>query len=359
MSTMANQAVEKEKVLSRGRFTREEIFSQPEAWEQAIEVLRERVEDIQEYSRLDEYQQVIFTGCGSTYYLSRSVAAQFQVMTGHSARGLPASELWLSPKKSYIPDARTLLIAISRSGETTETLRACDTFRRNHKGKIITLVCNPGSALTKLGDFNLAFPSGMEQSIAQTRAFSTLFLGAIGMCAIWAVPKFEVHLFSSLPQVGRKIIDKYYPLAAQLGQNTEIDRIYFLGSGERFGLACELSLKMKEMCLTHSESFYFMEFRHGPKAMVNGNTLIVGLVSESTAGYEQAVLEDVRNLGAVTVSIGEHNTDVLFNSGLEEVYRNVLYLPFGQMMALERAIAKGLDPDHPTNLDAVVKLTKL
>jgi glucosamine--fructose-6-phosphate aminotransferase (isomerizing) len=356
---MANQAVKKEQVLSRGRYTREEIFSQPEAWEQAIEVLKERVEDIQEYSRLDEYQQVIFTGCGSTYYLSLSVAAQFQVMTGHSARGLPASELWLSPKKSYIPDARILLIAISRSGETTETLRACDTFRRNHKGKIITLVCNPGSALTKLGDFNLAFPSGMEQSIAQTRAFSTLFLGAIGMCAIWAVPKFEVHHFSSLPQVGRKIVDQYYPLAAQLGQNTEIDRIYFLGSGERFGLACELSLKMKEMCLTHSESFHFMEFRHGPKAMVNGNTLIVGLVSESTAGYEQAVLEDVRNLGAVTVSIGEHNTDVLFNSGLEEVYRNVLYLPFGQMMALERAIAKDLDPDHPTNLDAVVKLTKL
>jgi glucosamine--fructose-6-phosphate aminotransferase (isomerizing) len=210
-----------------------------------------------------------------------------------------------------------------------------------------------------LGDLNLIFPSGMEQSIAQTRAFSTLFLCTVGLSAIWTEGRFNFDQIHSLPQVGRQILDHYYPMAAQIGRNVGIDRIYFLGSGERFGLACELSLKMKEMCLTHSESFHFMEFRHGPKAMVNENTLVVGLVSESNAIYELAVLKDVQNLGAETIRIGENDTDVSFNSELEEVYRNVLYLPFGQMMALERAIAKGLDPDHPTNLDAVVKLTKV
>jgi glutamine---fructose-6-phosphate transaminase (isomerizing) len=116
-------------------------------------------------------------------------------------------------------------------------------------------------------------------------------------------------------------------------------------------------LKMKEMCLTHSESFHFMEFRHGPKAMVNPDTLVVGLVSEKNKFYEMAVLDDIKELGAEVISIGEHDTDISFNSGLEEVFRNVLYLPFGQMMAYERAMAKGLDPDNPTNLDAVVKLT--
>jgi glucosamine--fructose-6-phosphate aminotransferase (isomerizing) len=345
--------------MTRGKYTREEIFSQPESWEQAIKVLKEQDKTIQEYSRLDEYRQVIFTGCGSTYYLSRAAAAQFQTITGHPARGLPASELWLSPRANYVSNANILLIAISRSGETSETLQACDGFRANCLGKTITLVCNPGSALTTLGDMNLVFPSGMEQSIAQTRAFSTLYLGAVGMCAIWAPGRFNFDQIDSIPPIGRQLINHYHPLATQLGQNTDTDRIYFLGSGERFGIACELSLKMKEMCLTHSESFHFMEFRHGPKAMVNRNTLVVGLVSESNADYELAVLGDVQELGAATISIGEHNVDVSFNSGLEEVYRNVLYLPFGQMMALERAIAKSLDPDHPTNLDAVVKLTEM
>jgi glucosamine--fructose-6-phosphate aminotransferase (isomerizing) len=136
----------------------------------------------------------------------------------------------------------------------------------------------------------------------------------------------------------------------------ELDRIYFLGSGGRFGLACELNLKMKEMSLTHSEAFHFMEFRHGPKAMVNRNTLIVGLVSETNAKHELAVLKDTQDLGAEIVTMGENNVDISFNSGLEEVFRNILYLPFGQMMAYERSIAKGLDPDHPNNLDSIVKL---
>ena len=346
-------------MMTRGEFTREEIFSQPEAWEDAIQALKRQEKAIQEFAQLDGYQQIIFTGCGSTYYLSRAAAAQFQEMTGYAARGLPASELWLSPKLHYLANSRTLLVAISRSGETSETLRACEAFRSNHQGNTITLVCDPGSSLTKFGELNLVFPSGMEQSIAQTRAFSTLFLGAIGMFAIWAGGEFPFDQITSLPQAGRRIIDNYYPMAQNNGRNVDLDRIYFLGSGERFGLACELSLKMKEMCLTHSESFHFMEFRHGPKAMVNAHTLIVGLVSEQNAGYEQAVLADIKSLGADVISIGEDDTDVSFNSGLEEVFRNVLFLPFGQMMAYERAMAKGLDPDHPTNLDAVVKLTKL
>lgn len=359
MRMMANQKVATKQGMARGKYTREEIFSQPESWERAIEVLKEQVESIEEYSNLDEYRQVIFTGCGSTYYLSRAAATQFQAMTGHPARGLPASELWLSPKANYIWNAPTLLVAISRSGETSETLQACEVFRAHCLGKIITLVCNPGSNLATLGDMNLIFPSGMEQSIAQTRAFSTLFLGAIGMCAIWAPGKYNFNRMKSVSQAGRQLINQYHPMATQLGQNIDFDRIYFLGSGERFGLACELSLKMKEMCLTHSESFHFMEFRHGPKAMVNRNTLVVGLVSESNADYDLAVLADVEKLGAKTISIGEQKMDVSFNSGLEEVYRNVLYLPFGQMMAFERAIVKGLDPDYPTNLDAVVKITKV
>jgi len=113
---------------------------------------------------------------------------------------------------------------------------------------------------------------------------------------------------------------------------------------------------MKEMSLTHSEAFHFLEFRHGPKAMVNQNTLVVGLVSAKNAAYELAVLEDVRMLGAEIITLGENGLDISFNSGLKEVNSNILYLPFGQMLAYERAIAKGFDPDRPVHLDPVVKL---
>jgi len=83
---------------------------------------------------------------------------------------------------------------------------------------------------------------------------------------------------------------------------------------------------------------------------------MIGLVSENNFGHEFKVLEEIKELGAEVLTIGEKGTDISFNSGLEEVIRNILYLPIGQMMAYERSIAKGLDPDHPNNLDSVVEL---
>jgi glucosamine--fructose-6-phosphate aminotransferase (isomerizing) len=90
--------------------------------------------------------------------------------------------------------------------------------------------------------------------------------------------------------------------------------------------------------------------------MVTASTLVVGLLSESNRAVEAAVLEDVRALGGRTFTIGEAEADVRFNSGMQEVYWNVLYLPVGQLLAFERSMAKGLNPDRPNNLDPVVKL---
>ena len=340
----------------RGQYTREEIYSQPEVWSVALTVLDERSQEVLDYSTRYTHQQIIFTGCGSTYYLSCAAAALFQELTGLSAQGIPASELWLSHHYCYHTPETTTLIAISRSGETSETLRACELFQSKYKGKIITLVCDPSSSLAKMGMLNLTFPFAMEKSVAQTRAFSTLYLSVVGLSLIWSGRIDTLSAIRSLPDSGRKILSGYSSLARERGGNLKIDRIYYLGSGGRYGLACELNLKMKEMSLTHSEAFHFLEFRHGPKSMVNQNTLVVGLVSEANAKYEIAVLEDVRALGAEIIAMGEHNAEVSFNSGLEEVMRNILYLPFGQMLAYERSMAKGFDPDRPEHLDQVVRL---
>jgi glucosamine--fructose-6-phosphate aminotransferase (isomerizing) len=341
----------------QGIFTREEIYSQPESWILALEVLNKQRRYIQDLSQKEKYDQVIFTGCGSTYYLSLAAAALFQQMTGLPTRALPASELWLYPHSSYISSGRTLLIAISRSGETTETLEACKSYKARGRDSLMTMVCYPDSQLAKQGMLNLIFPSGMEKSVAQTRAFSTLYLGVIGLCTLWSG---QIDLFKkldSLPRIGQRLITNYGSMAEQIGRNLDLDQVFFLGSGPRFGLACELNLKMKEMSLTHSEAFHFLEFRHGPKSMVTRNTLVIGLISEENSTNEFSVLDDMRNLGGQVLSIGESHTDISFMSELEEVIRNVLYLPFGQMMALNRSLAKNLDPDHPNNLDSVVILT--
>jgi glucosamine--fructose-6-phosphate aminotransferase (isomerizing) len=110
------------------------------------------------------------------------------------------------------------------------------------------------------------------------------------------------------------------------------------------------------MSLTHSEPFHFMEFRHGPMSMITESTALVALVSEANRTHELKVLDEMRERGAQIVPIGETDVAVEFRSGLSEAARSVLYLPFAQLIGYERSMAKGLNPDQPHNLTAVVKL---
>jgi glucosamine--fructose-6-phosphate aminotransferase (isomerizing) len=113
---------------------------------------------------------------------------------------------------------------------------------------------------------------------------------------------------------------------------------------------------MKEMSLTHSEPFHFLEFRHGPKSMVNEKTVVIGLVSESIYNYEKAVLDEMQGLGGKIVALAESGADISFDSQIPEPAREVLYLPILQLMAFYRSLSKGLNPDKPNNLTSVIKL---
>jgi glucosamine--fructose-6-phosphate aminotransferase (isomerizing) len=340
----------------KGTYTQEEILSQPEAWAAALQVLDERRQEILQLYTDHPPDQILFTGCGSTYYLSLAAAALTQELTGQPTRGLPASELWLYPASSYPWDARTLLVAVSRSGATTETLRACQAFKEGGRGVLLTISCYADKPLAASGDLNLVLPSGAERSVAQTRAFSSLYLATVALAASWGEQRGVYDELAALPPACRRLLESYADLANSLGRESRFERFYFLGSGPRYGLACELSLKMKEMSLSHSEPFHFMEFRHGPKSMVNPETLVVGLVSEQNAAEENKVLEEMQTLGAQVFTMGEASGSVVFHSGLVEAARNSLYLPIGQLLAFERAISKGLDPDLPENLQAVIQL---
>jgi glucosamine--fructose-6-phosphate aminotransferase (isomerizing) len=341
--------------MENGLFTRQEILSQPEAWAAALKVMDETRQGSMDLNPVGRYGQVLFTGCGSTYYLGMAAACLAQELTGIPCRAFPASELWLNPGSSY-PAGKTLLVAVSRSGETSETLRACESFLKDKRGDLLTLSCYGDMPLAKMGAVNLVLSSGQERSVAQTRAFSTLYVGSLALACLWANRADLFDSLSNLPDAGRRILKNYASLAAEVGRDADLDRFYWLGSGARQGLACELSLKMKEMSLSHSEAFHFLEFRHGPKSMVTPTALTIGLCSTTNKAKELAVLTEVKSMGGRILDMAEAGSMIRFDSGLEEAVGNVLVLPAGQLIAFERSLSKGLDPDRPNNLDPVVKL---
>lgn len=339
-----------------GYFTRSEIYSQPRIWAESLARIRAKSIFIDRQLSKHKFDHILFTGCGSTYYLALSLSAFAQELTGVPARASPASEIWLNQASAYSMRHRHLLVAVSRSGQTTETLQAVKSFKESASGRILTLSCYPNSPLAELGDINLIFPEAQEQSIAQTRAFSSLLLAGMALAEIFSGKVQTLSQLESLSSLCSALLDKYSPLAHELGNMEVFDRYYFLGSGARYGLACEASLKMKEMSLSHSEAFHFLEFRHGPMSMVNQHALIVGLLSESNGEQEVALLKEMEQKGASILSIGEKDFQISFDSGLSERITCPLYLPILQLLAYEHALCKGCDPDLPHNLEPVVRL---
>lgn len=326
-----------------------EIRSQTQAWVQALQVT-----NATRLPTAGDYDQVIFTGCGSTYYLSLAAAALYQELTGRAARAVPGGELLLNPG-TVLTGQKTLLIAVSRSGTTTETVKAAEKFKIQKSGTLV-VISNYDEQLSRLADVNILIERGQEQSVAQTRSFASMYVAVTAFCARLAGSVDLLAAMNKLPAAGDQLMDRYGSFAGSIGENLAFDRFYFLGSGIRHGLACEVNLKMKEMTLTHSEAFHFLEFRHGPMSMVNRNAVVIGMVSDANRIHEAKVLEEMQALGGTVIALAESDADIVFGSGVPENARGVLYLPVLQLMAYHRSLAKGLNPDQPNNLTAVVKL---
>ncbi len=343
----------------------QEITGQTTAWKATLKEVAGKAADVKGLLSRRAFQRVLFIGCGSTYYASLSAARIFQGLTGLEARALPSSEVFLFPQLWLSQGGPALLVAISRSGETTETLRAVELFRKNWGQDVLAITCHDESTLPTMSTLTLVAPEAREKSIAQTRSFSSMLIASQAMAAIAAGRDDLLQALQSLPALGEDLLKREQSLATQLGQDPSIQSFCFLGSGPHYGLACEGMLKTKEMSLSTSASFHFLEFRHGPISMADCQTLIVGLVSDSAYEEEVAVLWQAQKLGARILLMAEHGDrlgsgrpdySVYLHSGVPELVRGALYLPTMQLLAYHRALAKGLNPDKPANLEFAVRL---
>ncbi|GIL09333.1 MAG: glucosamine--fructose-6-phosphate aminotransferase [Chloroflexota bacterium] len=349
----------------RGIHTFTEITSQPELWDKAVDAFQRQSGAFSALWEAGNFDQLLLTGCGSTYYLALAGAALFQRLTGISARAYPASEIALLPDLALLPKARPLLIAVSRSGKTTETLEAVRVFRERTGQPVVSVTCASASALSAQSDLAIAIDEAQEQSLAQTRSFACMLIVVEALAAL--AGRADSAAVAKLTPIVTRALASYHDLARRLGEDKQIERFFFLGSGPLYGIACEGMLKMKEMSLAYSEAFHVLEFRHGPMSMVNAQTLIVGLISDEAHPQEIAVLRQMHQRGAQVLALAEqdYGSDlagwahfVRLDTGLPGWARPVTYLLVLQLMAYYRALLRDQDPDRPTNLDFVISLDK-
>jgi len=343
-----------------------EILTQRGAWEETVEVVLSHSSQIRSFFQAAQPGQVIFAGCTSPLYAGNAAAVYWQSALGIPCRAVPCSELVQFPSAYYADQpGKPILVVLSRSGKTTETLWAVQEFERRYPGRILYIGCTPGSELEKLAHLSLLIPKGAEETLPQTRSFSAMYLAALLSGALVSQQDEIMEMLKHAPQLVEPVIRSTEPIIARLFEKRVLRNIFYLGSGPLFGIAQEAALKMMEMSISETMCFSFLESRHGPKSLINDQSLVVGLYSHAGLNLEAQLMEELtlKHL-AMTVALlpdpgwtsGQVTHKLPVNSSWPDSILGLSYLPAIQLLGYYRALANGVDPDTPRNLTAYIEI---
>jgi len=254
---------------------------------------------------------------------------------------------------------------ISRSGRTSEAVRAARQLERQHDVRTIAITCADGAPLEQECSLTLKLPDADEQSMVMTRSFTSMVLS---LQYLAATIRGDAEFQRALTEVARQMAPLFEQVPPRLRSFVEahdFEDCVFLAQGPLFGIASECMLKVTEASCTYAQVFHSLEFRHGPKAIVSPKTLLTFLVSESSYDAEIELLEEMKGLGGTTMVVANRleerarkSSDFAVELGLmvPEFARIAAYTVWGQLFGVYTGLKKGLNPDSPKNLSRVVVL---
>lgn len=335
-----------------GELTEKEISSQPRVWTDVLAAATGFLPAVRELLQTRSPAGIVLTGCGSSFHVAGAAAYLFQTHLRIPCRAFPASELVLFPESVPTRPQALLLIAISRSAETTETIWALT--RLQEQGvTTLALTCGEGT-LTRSSHLSLVLPVE-ERSVVMTGSFTSMLLTLAFLAARLGSDDAAAGQVVRLPERAQQLLPSLSERSRLLIPN--IDRFVYLGSGPLYSAALEGALKMTEMALIPSHAYQTLEFLHGPRAAVSPSMLVTGLLSGRAAEYERFVLKHVAGLGARVVAVGgtvDGLETVTFDFPPGSVPSLLLASVWMQLLALSMAQARGVDPDSPRFLERVV-----
>jgi glucosamine--fructose-6-phosphate aminotransferase (isomerizing) len=352
-------------------FMLKEIFEQPQTIQQAFH--NRLVPDFgtAEFENLSfspsdllAVERIIILACGTSWHAGQIAASLLEDKARIPTQAEIASEFRY---KNPIISQNTLVIAISQSGETFDTIAAVREVKS--KGAKVLGICNAkNSTLTREADCTLFLHAGPEISVCSTKAFTSqltvLSLFTLLMARLRHMSKEEGQAFlseiQSLPLKVEQVIHKHEEIKALAQKYAHYNNIFFLGRHYMYTTSLEAALKLKEISYINAQGYPAGEMKHGPIALVDANLAVIGM-----CGNKHTLEKMLSNLmeikargGPVLAIIAEGTPDI------EKIATDILYLPAsisdelaavpyavaGQLLAYFIALKRGTDIDRPRNL---------
>ncbi|RAU18060.1 glutamine--fructose-6-phosphate transaminase (isomerizing) [Nitrincola tibetensis] len=350
-------------------FMLKEIYEQPDVMAQVLEGriasghVLEQAFGVDAKRVFDQVKQVQIVACGTSYHAGMVAKYWFEELIGLPCMVEVASEFRY---RSVVIREGTLLITLSQSGETADTLAAL----RDVKSQILASlsICNvPGSSLVRESDLCLMTNAGPEIGVASTKAFTSQLVALLLTCLVIGrrhglsseQEKQIVTDLQNLPTLTRAILDLDEPVKAMAEAFAEKHHALFLGRGALYPIALEGALKLKEISYIHAEGYPAGELKHGPLALVDKDMPVVTVApNNEMLDKLKANLQEVRARGGeLFVFAGceqtlksEEGMQVIALPACSKLMEPIVYTLPLQLLSYHVAVLKGTDVDQPRNL---------
>ncbi|MBW5290767.1 MAG: Glucosamine--fructose-6-phosphate aminotransferase [Candidatus Ruthia sp. Asou_11_S2] len=264
----------------------------------------------------------------------------------------------------------TLLITISQSGETADTLEALKSIKKRHKNIHTLTICNCAeSSLTRESELTLLTHAGPEISVASTKAFTTQLVSlallsvAIGKCHKQVNKQQEASIvdgLNRLPGLIKKTLEQENQIIELAQSFKDKFNAIFLGRGTMHAIAMEGALKLKEISYIHSEAFPAGELKHGPIALIDKDTPVIAIApNDQLLDKLKSNLQEVKSRGSQMIVFEDEMSNVppMKNMTVMSITHNlgritapiIFTIPL-QLLSYHVALIKGTDVDKPRNL---------
>lgn len=311
--------------------------------------IKKYINNINDLPDLTNYKCIHIIGCGSAYYAGM-VGKYFFEEDGLKVDIDVASEYRY---RNIIYDEKTLVILISQSGETADTIAA---MRKaiNHKVDTLAIVNVDGSTIARECTYKILIEAGREIAVATTKAFiqQVLVLSLLS----YKINPDDNYLddLKKLPQQLKVLLDKtgfYKKLADAIYKQEDV---FFIGRKVDYAISMEGSLKLKEVSYIHSDAYQAGELKHGTISLINEGTIVFGIITdEEIKDKTISNLEEVISRGAVPIYVGTEESGYKNQIIVPKVHKKLqplLVVPTLQMVAYYVAYKRGCDIDKPRNL---------
>ena len=341
-----------------------EIHEQPKALEESLAGIVLNNKPVQfmnlslDKNYLEQLSSIYIVACGTAMHAGLTGKYAIEKLCRIPVNVVVASEFRY---QDPILDKHSLCIFISQSGETADTIAALKLARSNG-AKTITVTNVFESSITREADYTIYTHAGPEIAVASTKAYTSQ-VGVLISLAIYIketlsgsssdtdLLKKELLSIPKLMEDIMKDTEAYHMLAKEM---MHINDMYYIGRGNDYHIAMEGSLKLKEISYIHSEAYPAGELKHGPIALIDNGTYVMGIITDSkTSEKTWSNLEEVKSRGAKIILVTNQNIedDIVIRIPLvNPILAPLLAVIPLQFIAYYIAKEKGLDVDKPRNL---------